>query len=156
MSSATTPYRDLEKAPEMDRSARKDSYVGLAHQMSVNPDVLIFRRFGDLNAQNLLRLQAKVNILEDRLRDEEERLRKLHAAKVKMQKKEQNASDTGAADSQPFYLRDWERLEQDVKFGNDDAMSYVRLFDEVSLVLKEYSKFQNYNACVFLTITIAC
>lgn len=153
MSSAKVQhYHDPEKMLNMKRNIRKDNYVGLAKHMSVNPDVLIFRRFGCLNAQNLLRLQAKVNILENRLRDEEERLRKLHAREAKLRNEEANiSSNTLPADSQPLYLRDWERLEVDAISGKEDAVSYVRLLEEISVALEAYSKTQKHNAAPFST-----
>lgn len=133
-------HYDPEKAYNMKRNIRNDNYVGLANHMSANPDVLIFRRFGCLNAQNLLRLQAKVNILENRLRDEEARLRKLYAHQAKMRQEESNrSSDALSADSQPLYLRDWESLEADALSGKEDALSYLRLFEEISVALKEYN-----------------
>ena len=48
-----------------------DSYAGLAILMNGNSDVAIVRRFGDLNAQNLLYLQAELVSLENKLREQE-------------------------------------------------------------------------------------
>ena len=48
-----------------------DSYAGLGTVMDRNPDVAIVRRFGPLNAQNLLYLQAELVILERKLRERE-------------------------------------------------------------------------------------
>jgi hypothetical protein len=43
-------------------------YPRLAAQMNLLPETAIFRRFGFLNAQNLLYLQAELTTLEDHLR----------------------------------------------------------------------------------------
>lgn len=48
-----------------------DSYAGLGTLMNQNTDVAIVRRFGSLNAQNLLYLQAELVILEKKLRQQE-------------------------------------------------------------------------------------
>lgn len=45
-----------------------EGYSKLASLMGSNPEVAILRRFGSLNAQNLLYLQAELIALEDDLR----------------------------------------------------------------------------------------
>ena len=44
-------------------------YPKLAAQMELQPETSLFRRFGFLNAQNLLYLQAELTWLEKRLRE---------------------------------------------------------------------------------------
>jgi hypothetical protein len=46
-----------------------EGYAKLAWLMGAHPEVAIFRRFGALNAQNLLYLQAELVFLEHKLRD---------------------------------------------------------------------------------------
>ena len=46
-----------------------DGYPRLGRLMSASPALAIFRRFGTLNAQNLLYLQAEINELERELQE---------------------------------------------------------------------------------------
>lgn len=47
-----------------------EGYAKLASLMGANPEVAILRRFGAMNAQNLLYLQAELVALENELRDD--------------------------------------------------------------------------------------
>jgi hypothetical protein len=46
-------------------------YPKIAGQMSIQPETAIFRRFGELNARNLLYLQAELAYLEKKLSEYE-------------------------------------------------------------------------------------
>ena len=58
--SSTGPPEDLEEGPK-----RLIGYEGLAQFMGVYPELAIFRRFGALNLQNVLFLQAEITTLEE-------------------------------------------------------------------------------------------
>jgi len=58
--SSTGPPKDLEKGQK-----RPTGYEGLAQFMGVYPELAIFRRFGALNLQNVLFLQAEITALEE-------------------------------------------------------------------------------------------
>jgi hypothetical protein len=57
---STDPPEDLEEGPK-----RPTGYEGLAQLMGVYPELAIFRRFGALNLQNVLFLQAEITALEE-------------------------------------------------------------------------------------------
>src|SRR6266516_7333070 len=46
-------------------------YPSLSYEMGRNPEVAIIRRFGALNVQNLLYLQARLTVLEQQLHRQE-------------------------------------------------------------------------------------
>lgn len=89
VSRCTTAVDSESPPPEQgtSRSWSMGSYPKLSHFMCVNltselisrreltysnsqwPDVACFRRFGTLNAENLLFLQAEISHLEDRLKE---------------------------------------------------------------------------------------
>lgn len=50
---------------------RVKGYPKLAGQIELRPETAIFRRFGALNAQNILYLQAELVLLENELRDQQ-------------------------------------------------------------------------------------
>ena len=60
---------DIEKNLHLERP--NDSYAGFGALMNGNSDVAIVRKFGDLNAQNILYLQAELVTLENKLRKQE-------------------------------------------------------------------------------------
>ena len=54
-------------APNVSLADRVKGYPKLAGQIELRPELAIFRRFGSLNAENLLYLQAELSLLEDDL-----------------------------------------------------------------------------------------
>ena len=90
-------------------------YPKFAGRMELIPEIAIFRRFGALNAQNLLYLQAQLVYLERQLRDCE---------------KADNAN--GHED----YAVDWFWLQRSAEDGDGTQWDLVK---EIRKVLKEYS-----------------
>ena len=94
-------------------------YAKLASLMGAHPEVAIFRRFGSLNTQNLLYLQAELTGLESELRCVE-----------------QEDLESGDLD-RSIYGRDWQTLSESVQ-----APGYGRqwtLFLDIRKKLEEYS-----------------
>jgi len=87
--------------------------------MGTSPEVAIFRRFGALNAKNLLYLQAELVHLEKKLREFEER---------------DNQSSEGMKSQ---YARDWFWLSRSENDGNDDQWQTVLAMRKV---LTEYKQ----------------
>jgi hypothetical protein len=95
-------------------------YPKLAAQMELQPETSMFRRFGFLNAQNLLYLQAELTILEKRLRDR------------------QRADSLDTTGSKSQYGLNWYWLEQ----SKDDGDTYqLDLVLKIRETIKEYSEF---------------
>ena len=94
-------------------------YPKLAGQMELIPETAIFRRFGALNAQNLLYLQAELIYLEKQLRNCE---------------LVDNQSRHG---SKSKYALDWFWLSQSAIDGDEIQWNFVLKIREK---LKEYSK----------------
>lgn len=110
-----------------------EGYPTLACHMGACPDSSIFRRFGALNARNLLYMQAELVHLEEKLEALEE---------VDGGSKEGNAG---------VYSRDWYWLENSGEEGNGQQLETVL---ELREKLKEYSKgFLNISAGVGLKLT---
>lgn len=106
-------------------------YRLLASAMGHSPQLAIFKRFGTLNAQNILYLQAELTVLENKL---EEYI------------KEDQSARGGDRD---IYDRDWETLKTSHEInppGNDDkpppttvSNRQWKTFLEIRGKLKEYS-----------------
>jgi hypothetical protein len=107
-------------------------YRHLASAMGQSPQLAIFKRFGTLNAQNLLYLQAELTVLENKLQG---------------YIKEDQAANGGDRD---IYDRDWETLKNsfDSKHASgSDPKSLPttannrqwKTFLEIREKLKEYS-----------------
>lgn len=97
-----------------------EGYVKLAELMACATELGIFRRFGTLNVQNLLYLQAELTHLESELRTLEKADR-----------------DSGG----PFksvYCHDWWHLSQ---VETEETNSQWQKFLELRSKLKEYSEF---------------
>jgi len=110
----------------MRRSPRHvNGYPKLAHHMGASPEIAIFRRFGALNAQNLLYLQAELVHLEKTLREFEKR----------------DSQSSEGMKSQ--YARDWFWLSRSENDGNDDQWQTVLA---IRKKLVEYSK-QLFDLC---------
>jgi DNA-binding HxlR family transcriptional regulator len=101
-----------------------DGYAKMGRLMGEYPEVAIFRRFGALNMENLLLLQAE-------LQDLEIRLRELQKADL----------ESGHVD-RTNYSRDWYTLKESgdsvAEPGNDGQQWALML--EIRDKLKEYSE----------------
>ncbi|GME63323.1 hypothetical protein GTA08_BOTSDO09333 [Neofusicoccum parvum] len=93
-------------------------YPKIAVQMGLMPEVAIFRRFGFLNAQNILYMQAELVCLEERLR--------------KLQVKDDNAPEPKSR-----YAKNWWMLSVSEDHGDDEQWKLVQ---EIREKLKEYNK----------------
>jgi hypothetical protein len=102
-----------------------NGYPKLARYMGASPEIAIFRRFGALNAQNLLYLQAELVHLEKKLREFEKR----------------DSQSSEGMKSQ--YARDWFWLSRSENDGNDGQWQTVLAIREK---LVEYSK-QPFDLC---------
>jgi hypothetical protein len=100
--------------------ASTEGYPKLAKQMGQYPETAIFSRFGDLNAQNLLYLQAELVHLQARLRSYEA-----------SNSKSQNGNKA-------LYARDWYWLENSAAEGDGEQWQTML---EIRTKLKEYSEF---------------
>jgi hypothetical protein len=94
-------------------------YPKLAATIEVQPEIAIYRRFGALNAQNLLYFQAELQWLETKLRDQQA----------------QDDKDTQGNGSQ--YAKNWYWLKDSENDANDKQ---IRLVMQIRATLKEYSK----------------
>lgn len=106
-------------------------YPKLAGQMAMLREIAIFRRFGALNARNLLYLQSELTDLEAALMKAEAR----DSAHPKWEKQ--------------AHAKDWYWIEHSVKADDEDAVQY-NLMMKIREKLKEYSKFAPfvpYNPC---------
>lgn len=96
-------------------------YPKLAAQMDLQPETSMFRRFGFLNAQNLLYFQAELVALEKSLRK--------HQIDDSRDTNESRKSEYG---------RNWYWLEQSRDDGDTDQLDLVLKIRET---IKEYSEF---------------
>lgn len=103
-----------------DPPAAPAGYPKLAFKMGDMPETAIFRRFGFLNAQILLYMQAELVSLEDRLR--------------RIQ-----ARDNEASGSRSLYAKNWFFLGNS-KYQDDGDERQWELVKEIREKLKEYSK----------------
>lgn len=96
-------------------------YPTIATLMGAYPEVGIFRRFGALNARNLLYLQAEVTSLEKQLEEVEK------------------ADLESGHPDRSIYSRDWRTLAEPIEvLGRDDTQ--WKLFLRLREKLYEYSK----------------
>ncbi|OCK94898.1 uncharacterized protein K441DRAFT_559211 [Cenococcum geophilum 1.58] len=93
-------------------------YPKLAGQMGLLPETAIFRRFGALNAQNLLYLQAELTYLEKQLRECE---------------RADNKSPKGLKSR---YALDWLWLSRSAADGDEEQWELVK---KIRATLKEYN-----------------
>jgi hypothetical protein len=82
-------------------------YPSLGFEMGRNPETAILRRFGALNVQNTLYLQAEIMSLEKQLREKEE----------------EDARSTNPKKSK--YARDWFWLNRSVDDDDDEQWQLV-------------------------------
>lgn len=122
--SQTTPRESSEVSPEDDDYPIPAEYPRLVRKMGEMPEVAIFRRFGTLNAQSLLYMQAELVCLE----------KKLHRLQSK---------DAAAPGRRSRYAINWFWLSNsgDQGDGDDDDDAQLELVKEIRAKLKEYSKF---------------
>jgi hypothetical protein len=67
---SNAPHHSLNSiAGEINENTSIIGYPKLAKIMSLSPETAIFRRFGELNMLNLLRLQAELHDLEHQLQE---------------------------------------------------------------------------------------
>jgi len=104
------------------RSWSIGSYPKLSNLMGTWPEVAIFRRFGSLNAQNLLFSQAEITHLETELRD-------LRA------EEEQKENLKGIAAQ-----RNWFELSQGLD-DDDEPSEQWEIIQKIRVKLREYSTF---------------
>lgn len=94
-------------------------YPKLAGQMEIQPETAIFRRFGALNARNLLYLQAEIMTLEKQLCEREVM---------------DNGDEKGMKSQ---YALDWFWLSQS---ADDGDIEQLRLILKIRELLKEYNQ----------------
>jgi hypothetical protein len=94
-------------------------YPKLAAKIAVQPEAAIYRRFGALNAQNLLYLQAELTDLEGRLSEQ------------------QVLDNNEQKGSKPEYAKNWFFLQDSKVDGDTEQLDLVL---KVRETLKEYSR----------------
>jgi hypothetical protein len=97
-------------------------YPKLAGQMGMLPETAIFRRFGALNARNLLYFQSELTALEAALMKAEKR----HSQHPKWENQ--------------VHARDWYWIEHSTLADDEDAVQY-------NLVMKIREKLREYSTC---------
>lgn len=116
---------DLERQTiiELTSFDNMEGYAKLAHLMGEFPDIAVFKRYSNLNVQNILYLQARLEGLEGKLRGFAAEDEISNAAKRK------------------HYSRDWFWLKQSIEAGAEEGSDCRQwyTFLEISDVLKEYS-----------------
>jgi hypothetical protein len=95
-------------------------YPKLATKIELQPELSIYRRFGALNAQNLLYYQAELVDLEESL------------------KKQQTADNSTANSRKSKYAKSWYKLQDSDIDGDTEQLDLVL---KVRKTLKEYSKY---------------
>lgn len=104
----------------INRTWSMGSYPKLSKFMGSWPDVAIFRRFGNLNVENLLFLQAELSYMEDRLNT--------------LRKEENHRQDPKGLLAQ----RSWLELSQPDESGNDSE--HWELIQDIREKLKDYNE----------------
>jgi hypothetical protein len=109
-----------------------EGYPALAWRISLFPQTGIFRRFGALNARNLLYLQAELHDLEQKL---------VHAEKTDKSR--------GRGD----FCKDWQDLSESINTNNEEESKQWRLVLKIREKLKEYSALHiaHSSTCALLT-----
>jgi len=100
-------------------------YPKLAAQMEILPELAIFRRFGALNAQNLLYMQAELTYLENKLRER------------------QLADHIDPSETRKAHALNWFWLRESEKTGTGEQLGLILRIRET---LKEYSVFEDFPA----------
>jgi hypothetical protein len=94
-------------------------YPKLAARTEVQPEIAIYRRFGALNAQNVLYFQAELVDLEEKLRAQ------------------QVQDDSNPKGKKSLYAKTWFRLKDSAVDGDTEQLDLVMKIRET---LREYSK----------------
>lgn len=94
-------------------------YPKLAARIEIQPQLSIYRRFGALNAQNILYLQAQLIDLETKLRTQQSR------------------DDTNPQGKKALYAKTWYRLENSASDGDTKQLDLVL---KTRQVLSEFSE----------------
>jgi hypothetical protein len=105
-------------------------YPKLAAKIEIQPELAIFRRFGALNAQNLLYYQAELVDMEEKLREQQKR------------------DDKDLKGAKSSYAKTWYRLQESNLDGDTDQLDLVM---KIRQTLKEYSKFDILRETTFAT-----
>jgi hypothetical protein len=113
---------EAEPQVGITRSWSIGSYPKLSNLMGTWPEVAIFRRFGSLNAQNLLFSQAEITHLETELRD--------------LRAEEEQKEDLKGIAAQ----RNWFELSQGLD-DDDEPSEQWEIIQKIRVKLKEYSTF---------------
>jgi hypothetical protein len=102
-------------------------YPKLAAQIEILPELAIFRRFGALNAQNLLYMQAELTYLEKKLRER------------------QIVDNNDPSAKRSAYALNWFWLRES---EGTDASEQLELIMQIRKTLKEYSMSKDSLKCV--------
>ncbi|KAH3942736.1 hypothetical protein HBH64_150530 [Parastagonospora nodorum] len=94
-------------------------YPKLARKIEIQPELAIFRRFGALNALNLLYFQAELTDLEEKLR------------------RQQVEDDQDGKGTKLMYAKTWYRLQESEENGDTEQLDLVI---RIRRVLKDYNK----------------
>jgi len=102
----------------------KEGFAAVASWIALDPDseTFVFRKFDELSARNLLYMQARISVLE----------RKLKA----MDKEVSQSDDMTVKDG----ARTWEVLVEQSGDGAPGARRQMELIDEIGDALKKYRK----------------
>ena len=106
-----------------------NSYAGIASFMGRYPEMRILRRFGKLNTQNALYLQAELIQLGTELQD-------LVAREIEC-----------GNPYQQFYAQDWRVLSNHFLVGDNEQYKKVL---EIRKKLKEYSKYKQHQCALIM------
>ncbi|KAH3964109.1 hypothetical protein HBI56_168030 [Parastagonospora nodorum] len=102
-------------------------YPKLARKIEIQPELAIFRRFGALNALNLLYFQAELTDLEENLgKQQVEDAQDIHGTKA-------------------MYAKTWHRLQDSEEDGDTEQLDLIMRIREV---LKDYSEALSQHAAV--------
>lgn len=115
-----TPHQMMNDQQSIQSGSSPAGYPTLASRMSLIPEIAVFRRFGALNAQNLLYLQAELQDMEQSLRDLQVR----------------DSKSTGEAS---WHSTNWWYLAHAAERGTNPEQ--WELVQKIRKKLDEYSKF---------------
>lgn len=96
-------------------------YEGLARFMGTYPELAIFRRFGALNLQNIIYLQAEITTLEGEF--------------------QKIVAEDNLNPEREMFSRDWDHLAASANYGHGDgaASTRYRMILHIRQVLNDYS-----------------
>jgi hypothetical protein len=109
-------------------------YIKLASLMGAHPEVAIFRRFGTLNAQNLLYLQAELISLD-----------------LKLKRCAKADAESGHPD-RTIYDRDWQSLHESLQAPDGNPEQWQTILS-IRKTLKEYSTEQSLEPLRYVDLT---